>query len=83
MTARKKLLFLNNIIEKYGLRPASKRYLSLFTMSCVAVAYNKLLKKILAFLIGPWVRSERQQGANIYSLPYLMSVILPLKQRKL
>ena len=37
--------FIKNTIKKYGLHLASKRYLSLFTISCVAVGYNKLLRR--------------------------------------
>lgn len=40
-----KLSFIKNTIKKYGLHLASERPLSLFTISCVAVGYNKYLRK--------------------------------------
>lgn len=44
MATQKNIIFIKNIIKKYGLHPATKRALSLFTISCVAVAYHKLLR---------------------------------------
>ena len=44
---RKNLRTLDVLIRKYGLRPATERPLSLFTLSCVAYGYTKLLRKMI------------------------------------
>lgn len=40
---------LNKIITRYGLKPASQRNLSLFTLSCVGLAYVRLIKSVLGY----------------------------------
>lgn len=40
---------IKNIIQKYGLKPATQRALPLFTLSCIARGYTFLLREILGF----------------------------------
>ncbi|MFH1713015.1 MAG: PEP-utilizing enzyme [Candidatus Jacksonbacteria bacterium] len=44
-----KLDYINKIVKKYNLKQASQRDMPLFTASCVAPAYTKLLRKQLGF----------------------------------
>lgn len=44
--------YINRIIIKYGLKPATKRDLPLFTFDCIVSAYTKPLKRILGFTYG-------------------------------
>lgn len=49
MGVDKQYKFIKEAIEKYGLKPASRREVSLFCWSCLALGYTKLLKKQIGF----------------------------------
>lgn len=44
--------YFHKIITKYGLEPATKRGLPLFTFDCIVSSYNKPLKRLLGFTYG-------------------------------
>lgn len=66
-------------IERYGLKPASQRELPLFTTSCIALGYTKLLKKEFGISFGAvaafgggetakYLFNERKAAANAEKL---------------
>lgn len=46
---KRKYNYIKKIIQKYGIYPAPKRAVTIFTFSCIASGYRKLLKKKVGF----------------------------------
>lgn len=61
MSANKQYNEIKRIIQKFGLKPASQREISLFTVGCVALGYTKILNKKMGISYGAvivWGRGD-------------------------